>query len=178
METKTEQEKFTFFWGGTFSQWCSSNFTIDGVAFNCCEQYMMYKKALLFGDYESAEKIMNTKSPRDQKALGRKVDNYDDEKWVSVCKKIVYDANMAKFTQNEEMLKELMFTGERTIVEASPEDKRWGIGLAGHDPLAQDRATWNGLNWLGEAIELVREELKSEIELGATIESILSNPKN
>ena len=161
MET-IKKEKFKFFWGGTFSQWQKSKFIIDGVEFNCCEQYMMYKKALMFGDYDIANKVMNEKNPREQKALGRKVKGFNKERWETYCRKIVYDGNMAKFTQNENMLWELMSTGDSTIVEASPKDKIWGIGLSDSDTRAQDRSTWQGTNWLGEAIQAVRETLKKE----------------
>lgn len=165
MKTKTEKE-FAFFWGGTFSQWARSTFVIDGVTFNTCEQYMMYKKALMFGDYEIAEKIMEADHPRDQKALGRKVKGFDKDHWERYCKDIVYDGNVAKFTQNEDMLDELMFTGNMTIVEASPKDKIWGIGLAADDPRAKDKSKWLGTNWLGEAIQRVREDIRSgKIEL-------------
>ena len=161
METKNKKEEFAFFWGGTMSQWARSKFTIDEMQFNTCEQYMMYKKAMLFGDQVTADKIMKADHPREQKQLGREVKPYDDAKWVAACKEVVYDANVAKFSQNPEMKKELMFTAGKTLVEASPHDKRWGIGLAAADPLAQDRKTWKGDNWLGEAIERVREDMIS-----------------
>jgi len=159
METTTI-EKFAFFWGGTMSQWAPSTFVIDGVEFNTCEQYMMYKKALMFHDYKIASDIMKADRPREQKALGRKVSNFNKDVWEKYCKEIVYDANMAKFTQNPDMLEELMFTVGKTLVEASPKDDIWGIGLKEDDPLAQDRATWKGTNWLGEAIQRVRTELQ------------------
>lgn len=128
------KEKFTFFWSGTFSQWAESPFKIDGVAFNTAEQYMMYKKALLFHDYSSAGKIMKEKNPRHQKALGRKVKGFDKDRWERYCKQFVYEANYAKFTQNPHMLTELLETAGTTLVEASPEDKIWGIGLKEGDP--------------------------------------------
>ena len=156
-----ENEKFTFFWGGTFSQWAPSKFIIDGVEFNTCEQYMMYKKALMFHDYDAAKKVMETSNPKEQKAIGRKVKNFNDNVWVKYCRDIVYDANVAKFTQNPGMLTELMATNGTTMVEASPYDKRWGIGLGAENPFAQDRSTWDGLNWLGEAIQQVREDINS-----------------
>lgn len=161
MNNTVEKEQFAFFWGGTFSQWHKSKFVIDGVEFNCCEQYMMYKKALMFHDYDIAEQIMSSKNPREQKALGRKVDGFDKDHWEAYCRDIVYDGNVAKFTQNPDMLDELKFTGDRTIVEASPKDNIWGIGLAADDPRAQDRSTWEGTNWLGEAIQRVRENIRS-----------------
>lgn len=161
MEIKDKKEVFAFFWGGNFSQWAKSKFIIDGVQFSCGEQYMMYKKALMFGDFDMAKAIMGTNNPREQKAFGRQVKGFERERWETYCREIVYDANVAKFTQNDDMRDELMFTVGRTLVEASPQDFIWGIGLAADNPLAQDRSTWKGTNWLGEAIERVREDLIS-----------------
>lgn len=159
-------DKFVFFWGGTFSQWCPSTFEIGGVKYNCCEQYMMAQKALLFNDTESYKMIMSATSPRDQKAFGRRVKGFDKDEWESVCRQIVYDANFAKFTQNPKMMAELIETGDREIVEASPEDKIWGIGLHENDARVHDKSQWQGTNWLGEAIMQVREKLKTiKIEL-------------
>ena len=101
-------DEYVFFFGGICSQWVSSKFTIDGITYNCAEQYMMAKKALLFKDKEQLQKIMNTDNPRDQKHYGRQVKDFDPEKWELVCKKHVYDANYAKFTQNQSMLDELI----------------------------------------------------------------------
>ena len=161
METATKQ-KFTFFWGGIFSQWAPSEFTIDDIKFSHAEQYMMYKKAMLFSDTETANKIMAAASPREQKALGRKVANFDKDLWEANCKQYVYDANYAKFTQNFMLLTGLMDTGDTEIVEASPEDKIWGIGLTEDDPRAQNKETWQGTNWLGETLTKLREDLKTK----------------
>ena len=158
------KQDFIFFWGGIYSQWCPSNFVIDGVLYSHAEKYMMAKKALLFEDYLSLEKIMFAKDPSDQKALGKAVIGFDKVKWETYCKKFVYDANYAKFTQNLDMKKELMATGNKEIVEASPQDKIWGIGLAENDPRAWDKSTWNGTNWLGEAIMAVRDTLLKELK--------------
>ena len=154
-------DKYIFFWGGTFSQWAPSEFEIDGVKYVTAEQYMMAKKALLFEDVDSYNKIMSTKGPKEQKALGRKVKNFNKDKWEAVCREIVYDANYAKFTQNPKMMAELMATGNREIVEASPEDKIWGIGLHESDFRVHDKSKWQGTNWLGEAIMQVREKLRT-----------------
>lgn len=160
MDTK-KKEEFAFFWGGTFSQWAKSKFIIDGVEFNTCEQYMMYKKALMFHDYDVAKKIMETSNPRDQKALGREVKNFDKDTWEKYCRDIVYDGNVAKFTQNKELFAELMATGDKEFCEASPYDKIWGIGLDRDDPRAKDKKQWKGTNWLGQAIQRVREDIRS-----------------
>ena len=156
-------DEFVLFWSGTFSQWFASEFTIDGQKYNTAEQYMMYKKALLFGDEEVANAIMRTANPREQKALGRKVRGFNVETWVEHCREYVYEANLAKFSQNPEMLDELMETGDRELVEASPYDKIWGIGIHYDDEKALDKEQWQGTNWLGEAIMRVRTELRENV---------------
>lgn len=152
-------EKFTFFWDGPFSQWHDSPFEINGVKYNCCEQYMMAEKARLFGDKEAEDLIMSSSSPREQKAIGRTVANFNENQWNKVCKEIVHRGNLAKFTQNLDLQKVLFATKGTTIVEASPYDKIWGIGLHESDPRAKDRSTWQGKNWLGEVLTQVREEI-------------------
>jgi ribA/ribD-fused uncharacterized protein len=158
-------ESFVFFWGGNFSQWAKAPMEIDGVQYNCCEQHMMAEKARLFGDMAALATIMKTKNPKEQKAAGRKVKGFDTEKWNRVAREIVYRGNYAKFSQNPALLTELAGTGDKIIVEASPSDAIWGIGLAADDPRARDRAQWRGTNWLGEAIMRVREQLRMEGKL-------------
>lgn len=155
-------DKYIFFWGGTYSQWMPSIFEIDGVQYNCAEQYMMAKKAYMFRDYDALSKIMGTTDPRKQKQFGRQVKGFDKVEWEKHCRKFVYQANYAKFTQNPKMLKELMATGDKEIVEASPEDTIWGIGMHENDPDVLDKSKWLGTNWLGIAIMEVRETLSKE----------------
>jgi len=156
-------DKYIFFWGGIYSQWCPSPFVIDGVEYNCTEQYMMAKKALVFGDYNALEKIMSTDEPHAQKAFGRQVKGFNSETWNKVCRKIVYDANYAKFMQNPEMMDELLNTGIKEIVEASPEDRIWGIGMHESHPDILDKSKWQGTNWLGIELQKVREALRSKL---------------
>jgi hypothetical protein len=156
MQTK---ERFTFFWSGTFSQWHPSPFQIGGVWYNCAEQYMMAEKARLFGDAQAEARIMATSDPSDQKRYGRGVVGFNIDKWANVAKDIVYKASYAKYIQNPEMKRELLATAGTTLVEASPEDHIWGIGLRKTDPRALDRKQWKGTNWLGETLTKVREDL-------------------
>lgn len=155
-------EQFTFFWSGPFSQWQASSFVIDGVKFVTTEQFMMYQKALLFDDDEMATIIMATKNPREQKAFGRQVRNFDADVWNKNAKVIVKEGSLAKYSQNPELLVELEKTKGTTLVEASPYDKVWGIGLSEWEDEAKDRATWKGTNWLGEVLTEVRIELCGE----------------
>lgn len=172
MTNAYEQEgQFHLFWGGPFSQWLDSEFEIDGVTYNCCEQYMMAEKARLFKDDEALEAIMDSCDPREQKAIGRTVSNFDKDEWEKIlpwgdddekpyCWQIVWKCNYAKFTQNPGLLEALMETGDKLLVEASPYDAIWGIKLGEEDPRAQDRSQWQGLNWLGEVITDVREAIR------------------
>jgi len=149
------------FWGGPFSQWYPSLFEVEGIKYNCTEQYMMVKKAGLFGDENAQLKIMASDDPREQKRIGRTVENFVPERWNVVAKDIVFRANMAKFTQNPECFAYMMNIGDQEIVEASPEDTIWGIGLSADDPDAYDKTKWKGTNWLGEVLMMVRDVLKS-----------------
>jgi ribA/ribD-fused uncharacterized protein len=153
------KEQFTFFWHGPFSQWHGCRFKIDGIIYNCAEQYMMAQKAVLFKDEDALAKIMATGSPRIQKGLGRKVRGFNPSKWDACSREIVYRGNWAKFTQNDDLQELLLATKGTTIVEASPSDSIWGIGLGEDDPRAWDRKTWRGKNWLGEVLTRVRDDI-------------------
>lgn len=154
-------EKFAMFWDGPFSQWQPARFTVCDVRFNCAEQFMMVCKASLFKDIKSVMKILQSMDPREQKKLGRNVRGFDVEVWAPVAKDLVYAGNLAKFTQNADLLRHLGNTSGCTLVEASPYDKIWGIGLAEEDPLAWNRATWQGTNWLGEVLTNLRTDLEN-----------------
>ena len=150
-------DKFVFFYGGVFSQWYMYDMEIDGVTYNCAEQYMMAMKAKTFKDELSYAFIMDSSNPSDQKAAGRKVRNFDPNVWNLVAKDYVYKANFAKFSSD--LKQYLLDTGDREIVEASPTDKIWGIGLAMNSPNLTDKSKWQGTNWLGECIMEVRRAL-------------------
>ena len=152
-------EQFTCFWGNEspFSQWHPSRFEVDGKHFSCAEQSMMYGKAMLFGDAEVAARILKARSPRQHKALGRQVRGFQDEVWER--ERIVYEGNRAKFTQNAALLAALRATVGTRLVEASPTDRIWGVGLAREDPRIQDPSAWRGLNLLGEVLTRLRDEL-------------------
>jgi len=152
-------EKFTFFWSGPFSNWHPSPFHIDNIWYNSGEQWMMAEKAKLFGDKETLAKIMSAVDPREQKAYGRQVKNFDKAKWSAEAPERVFKGCLAKFEQNEDLKKIILSTVGTTLVEASPEDKIWGIGLRKDDPRAQSRETWLGTNWLGETLMRVRDVL-------------------
>ena len=156
------KEDFWFFWGGEFSQWYPSQFTIDDIEYNCAEQYMMAEKARLFGDTIMEEKIMATSNPKEQKAFGKQVMGFDKDKWESVARDIVKRANIAKFSQNPNLVNAFEVSKGRELVEASPYDTIWGIGLGENDKRAWNKETWLGTNWLGKVLMEVREELFPE----------------
>lgn len=128
--------------------------------FNCCEQWMMASKAILFNDGETFKKIMDEKSPSKQKDLGREVNNYDNDIWNDYKYRIVLTGNEYKFDQNEELKNFLLSFNEFTIfAEAASWDSVWGIGLGPEDPKSLDINTWNGENLLGKVISEVRHNL-------------------
>ena len=159
----TEREGFVFFCGGWPSQWYPSPFVIDGIGYLCCEQYMMAEKARLFGDEEMLAKILAADEPKEHKAFGRQVKPFDEERWNAVCREVVYRGNLAKFSQSDGLRSLLFATGDKILVEASPTDRIWGIGLGAEDPSAIDPSQWRGKNWLGEAIMRARATLRSEL---------------
>jgi ribA/ribD-fused uncharacterized protein len=152
---------FTFFFteASPFSQWYRCTFRDDAITFNCAEQYMMHGKAMLFGDTATAEKILAAAHPKQQKALGRKVTPFDDAIWRRERERIVATGSRLKYTQNPALRELLVATAGTTLVEASPYDKIWGIGLSASDPRAQDPAQWKGQNLLGKILTALRDEL-------------------
>ena len=162
-------DKHVLFWGEWPSNWYPAEFDVEVLIngekqtkhFFNSEQYFMYMKAIVFGDYDTAEKILKTKDPKKAKALGREVKNYDDKVWNEMRYKIMVDANKAKFGQNKE-LADLLTSEEfkgKGFVEASPVDGIWGIRMSEDDPLADDETNWRGTNLLGKALDETRDWL-------------------
>ena len=142
------------------SNWYMSDFEYDGIKFSSLEQYMMYKKAEVFSDDETAKKILNTNDPGKIKSLGREVKNYNDTVWNGVRQVIVYEGLYAKFSQNEELKEKLLATGEDILAEASGTDLIWGIGLSMTDEQRFDMSKWRGQNLMGFSLMEVRNRLK------------------
>lgn len=167
---KGQRFKYLCFWGHTpktkeimdkscFSQWLPALFQVDGIEYKNTEQYMMAQKAKLFGDDEIFQKILTTANPKEIKALGRLVKNYQESVWVEHRFEIVVKGNLAKFSQNQQLKQFLLNTKDRILVEASPVDKIWGVGLAADDENAEKPLQWKGLNLLGFALMEVRKQL-------------------
>lgn len=153
---------FVFFYSSShpFSNWYMMPFIHNGIQYNCGEQYMMYKKAILFKDAEVAELIMEQSHPRKQKFLGREVRGFDRNMWNSRCKSIMIEGLTQKFLQDTYSLNTLLDTGDSIIVEASPYDRIWGIGMSEDDPRARNPDLWQGTNWLGEVLMAVRNDIR------------------
>ena len=147
---------------GYLSNWYLSRFTVNEITFSSMEQYMMYNKAIVFSDKEIAKQILETDDVSLIKDLGRKVKNYNDNYWNGVRQIIVYEGLYAKFSQNEELKKQLLSTGNAILAECAVRDLIWGIGLSMHDPDRFDRNKWRGQSLLGYATMRVREKLKFE----------------
>lgn len=141
------------------SQWYPCQFEVDGVTYTSAEQYMMAEKAKLFGDEEIRSEILCTSDPRKCKALGRKVRNFDKAVWNKEKEHIVRKGNTKKFLQNSALRSFLLSTGDKVLVEASPTDRVWGIGLGKNNPDALDPQKWRGQNLLGFALMNVRDFL-------------------
>lgn len=143
---------------GFLSQWYCSNFTENNMTFNTGEKYMMYKKALLF-DPTSVDVILRQNNPATLKKMGRSISNFDQKVWDENKYLIIYTANYLKFSQDENLKKQLLDTKNLILAEASPIDKIYGIGLEPDNPNVQDINKWKGENLLGKALMDVRKNL-------------------
>jgi len=155
-------QNFTFFYESTspFSNWYMSHFVHNSCQYNCSEQYMMHMKAKIFKDHDVADLIMEQSHPRKQKFLGRQVRNFDNNIWMEKCQDVMVEGLISKFTQDTYCLNALLDTDDTVIVEASPVDKVWGIGLAANHPDAKDPTKWLGKNLLGVVLMKTRDEIK------------------
>jgi len=167
-----KRPEYLYFWGhrpssngsvgkSCLSQWFEAPFSFEGALFPTAEHYMMACKAKLFGDIKAYEAILSAAEPGKAKALGRSVHGFDESVWLVHRWSIVVEANRLKFSQNEALKRFLLGTGEQVLVEASPVDRVWGIGLTADSPEAKDPAQWAGLNLLGYALMEVRSQLRS-----------------
>lgn len=158
-------KNYLFFWKEWPSQWKRESFreVIDDVSiqFKSCEHYMMYRKATLFpGNEEITKQILETEHPSDVKRFGRMVKNFDSFVWDSLKWDVVYRGNYLRFTQNPASMKKLLETGNVTLVEASPYDRIWGIGMGEDDCNLMNVHEW-GENLLGKILTQLREDLKN-----------------
>jgi ribA/ribD-fused uncharacterized protein len=168
---KGDTIKYIFFWGHTnksnvdvekfvFSQWYPSHFLVDGVEYRTTEHWMMAHKAKLFGDDDAYRRILKAEKPAEVKEIGRQIIGFDDEVWKAKRFEIVKAGNIHKFSQNGKLKNFLLATGDRVIVEASPTDNIWGVGLAEDSKFINNPHTWKGLNLLGFALMEARDVIR------------------
>lgn len=166
-----ERPALSFFYGHTppadgrvgphvFSQWWGASFVVDSASYATAEHWMMAEKARLFGDADALAAILTAPTPSDAKRLGRAVRGFDDAVWKTHREGIVRRGSVEKFGQDPALRAYLLATGDVVLVEASPRDTIWGIGLAASSPRAQDPRTWRGLNLLGFALMAARTTLR------------------
>ena len=164
--------EYLMFWGhqaprdgrvtqSCFSQWFAAGFTLDGIDYPSAEHFMMAGKALLFDDQPTHARILKAVTPADVKQLGREVRGFDDARWNAARFEIVVQGNLAKFSQHPALADYLLATGDKVLVEASPVDRVWGIGLAADDKKATQPERWRGLNLLGFVLMEVRDRLRN-----------------
>lgn len=162
--------KYVLFWGhrpgkdgslgvSCFSQWWPAPFSVDGETFASAEHYMMWRKALLFDDSDSATAVLRAHSPAKAKEIGRTVRGFDEQRWREHRWDIVVTGSTAKFGSDPALREFLLSTGKRVLVEASPVDRVWGIGLAQDSEFAEMPQRWRGLNLLGFALMEARARL-------------------
>ena len=167
---RKEKLKYLFFWGhhknksgqitaSCLSQWWVSPFVVDNVVYPTAEHWMMAQKALLFDDMESHQRIIAACTPAEAKKLGRQVVNFKEEVWAKNRYDLVVAGNLEKFGQHPQLGRFLSDTGNKILVEASPYDRVWGIGMAADDAKAGNPKLWNGLNLLGFALMEVRDQI-------------------
>ncbi|GHM99543.1 hypothetical protein WSM22_10330 [Cytophagales bacterium WSM2-2] len=168
-----ETIKYIFFWGHSkkenesvgnflFSQWFPSPFTVEAVEYKTCEHWMMAHKAQLFHDHEALERILKANTPAEAKKIGREVKNFDPKVWDEKKYECVTTGNVHKFRTNKLFKDYLLNTNDRVLVEASPVDFVWGIGLSKDTHLIENPHTWKGSNLLGFALMEARDILRND----------------
>lgn len=152
---------FVFFWNeeDIYSNFYPSNFIYQEKVFSSSEQAFMYLKAKAFEDFNIAEQILNTKEPMLCKGLGRSIKNYNEYTWSKIREEKMFEVCYAKFSQNESLKQKLLLTKDKILVEASPYDKIWGVGLSEDNPKILLDSNWEGLNLLGKVLMKVRSSL-------------------
>ena len=154
-------ETHVFFLRGVFSNFTSTPMMqYKGHSFQTTEQAFMWAKAQLFGDKDSARLILAEKNPAKAKELGRGVKGFNPTHWDINKEFLMYEVNLAKYSQFDDYKSVLLSTGEKQLVEVNGKDTIWGIGLYANDPRILDEKQWRGQNLLGKVLMRVREELK------------------
>jgi hypothetical protein len=158
----TIRDGYALFWNEWPSNWTYSPFILDGHKYNCVEQYFMAEKARLFKDDQALRMIIKAIDPADQKRYGKGVKGFDERKWSSVCFDVMLRGNLEKYKQNPKLCEKLLDTGNLGMVEASPKDKIWGIGMDKNHVNATKPSRWLGKNLLGKVLDQVRTMIRQE----------------
>ncbi|SEW50981.1 NADAR family protein [Chitinophaga arvensicola] len=167
-----EKIKFLFFWGhrpsadgsvtqSCFSQWWEAPFTVEDITYKTAEHWMMAGKARIFNDEDIFRKILLADTPDQAKKLGRQVKNFDPATWDAHKFELVVQGNYHKFSQHPALQTFLLNTQDRVLVEASPMDRIWGIGMAATNEKVHNPLQWRGHNLLGYALMTVRDQLQT-----------------
>mgnify|MGYP001240509007 CR=1 FL=1 len=174
IESINAESSYIYFWGhqptkdgsigkNCLSQWWPSQFEKEGIKYSSAEQWMMAEKARAFLDTETLEKILKSETPKEAKDLGRKVSNFNEDVWKLKSYSIVLEGNLLKFSQNPNLKEYLLGTGQSILVEASPYDTIWGIGMKQDDRGVENPKNWKGQNLLGFVLMEVRDILKEPL---------------
>lgn len=165
--------KYLPFWGhrpqrdgsvgaGCLSQWWPAPFTVDGATYATAEHWMMAGKARIFGDADAERRALEASHPKQAKAAGRTVRDFDQAVWERERFDLVVTGSVHKFGGHPELRDHLLGTGQGVLVEASPLDRIWGIGLAPDNERVRQPDTWRGLNLLGFALMEARARLAAD----------------
>lgn len=157
-----ETNTHIYFWGSIFSNFYYTMFQYKGIKVNTSEQAFMLAKAVTFNDKSTAKLIADSRTPQEAKKLGRLVKNYNDNIWDSKRYQIMVEVLKEKFN-NPELKKALLSTKDKILVEGSPYDKIWGVGLHYKDEKIKDEKNWKGQNLLGKALMEVRDFYEDEL---------------
>jgi ribA/ribD-fused uncharacterized protein len=174
IESIADDDDYIFFWGhqssskneitkSCFSQWWPCRFKHDGIDYNSAEQWMMAEKARIFSDFDNLEQILKSSDPKVIKELGRQISLFDEDVWNQRKYDIVFEGNFLKFSQDESLKSFLLSTENKILVEASPYDKIWGIGMRQDEEGIRNPRNWKGQNLLGFALMEVRSNLVSTL---------------
>ena len=156
------------------SQWWPSTFTVGINMFGTAEHFMMYEKAMLFGDRETAARILDSDHPFEAKTLGRRVRNFDEPRWNEARFNVVVRGSIAKFSQNPKLQAFLIETGDEILAETSPTDCIWGTGCREDEPIAMQPDRWPGQNLLGFALMQARDCLRQDSAHSASNPALVS----
>ena len=137
---------------------------IDDTLYNSAYQALMASLAIYFEDESNLTKILAATNPDEitykyTDIPGSSTDT--EEKWNNQLKKLLFDINLAKFTQHPELAQKLVETGDAKLGYYQPDDNQLGIGISLDSENSKDSTKWTGQNWLGNTLEQIRTQLRA-----------------